>query len=240
MNIFTFTRSRILSTGLVALVLVCLVIGCESSNTEVKLHVFLLGSESKQEEKAIYAEKLASGISSALDIEDLNSLDIILLDSRFVESKVSVQFSPLDAKDDRIGNVVDNLKKQLSKAVTKLNPDDTQLREYIKTIVSKTTTEPSAIYAIVGRLPLCHNEAKGAVKQIAQLNAADDAKPKLLWIIPGSRKTDVQLRNAFESKYEVVRETFVVPNYTDCDAGSGAQAPAAAVSTAPAVESFVI
>lgn len=232
--------TRLLQTLSLALsILACAAVlpSCEQEEVFVTVNLYVFGSDGKTAERSTYTDKLVEMIGKKHDWEELRGLTLQVVDSRLSQRMKKIEFNAIQNGERRKKSAATTIDELFKASSTTSGIDEGYLNKAVSSLVgnSSTGSPESALIAIVGRMPTCLNSLGEVDRQLAKVQRGKDSLPPVLWLVPGSRKTDEELLKRLKKRFVVEQTHIDVPNYDECSASTGASA-----SEVAGPESFVI
>jgi hypothetical protein len=81
---------------------------------------------------------------------------------------------------------------------------------------TKESAVSKNITVVLGRMPVCYVKTNRIVEEAKANQSAQEDAPKLIWLVPGLRTSDVAIRNALKRVYNVSQTDYSVANYPEC------------------------
>jgi hypothetical protein len=209
---------------------------CEDAQKTLTVNLFLFeagqagGDAELENYKGMLTELIARDEINGL--EQFKSLKINVYGGKGTTSIREVTLSPFDVQADYKQTLRLLLDTIMSKKVMQIASDQGAVVESIKGVLQtqrmllerEDYDSSSTVFALVGRLPDCHNVA-AELKNAGNIDAGEKGRTNLFWLVPGARMNDTELRNGLGKMFRLEMRPIRVPGYVDCPSELNTVAP---------------
>ena len=211
---------------------------CDEPQQNETVNLYLFGRDS-----ALNKSEIQSYITTLTDmlaqnqtgrLTELNHMTINVFDSKG-KTKLDIEFPPFNSQSQHYDALRQKLEEAISEKSLTPNCDERVLTESLRDIMRLSTQAAtsgedeegsgvtSVVHAVVGRLPQCHNGQSAIPKQVT--SASTSSKGRLLWVVPGTRKNDDDLRRALSKHFVIESQPLRVSNYSECSSPYSSSLP---------------